>query len=136
MDINTIDNLVLFDGVCNFCQGSVQFIIKNDKSNSLKFASLQSNFGQQVIEKYKISKDIDSIIFVHQNSVFIKSNAALEIAKYLKFPYKMLIVLKIFPLFWRDKVYDFIAKNRYNWFGKQASCMIPSPEIRTRFLDN
>lgn len=126
---------MLFDGVCNFCQSSVQFIIKNDNSKSIKFASLQSEFGQKIIAQYQISSQIDSIIFIQNQKAYIKSDAALEIASYFKFPYNYLKFLKIFPLSIRNYVYDIIAKNRYKWFGKKDNCMIPSPEIRARFLD-
>ena len=129
------DKIVLFDGVCNFCNSSVQFIIRHDKSNALKFASLQSNTGQELIAKYNIPKDVDSVIFIENGNAFIKSEAALRIADNFGGVWKMMRILKVIPAFIRNLFYDIIARNRYKWFGKKETCMIPSPEIRNRFMD-
>ena len=129
------DKIVLFDGVCNFCNSSVQFIIRHDKSNALKFASLQSNTGQELIAKYNIPKDVDSVIFIDNGNAFIKSEAALRIADNFGGVWKMMRILKVIPAFIRNLFYDIIARNRYKWFGKKETCMIPSPEIRNRFMD-
>jgi predicted DCC family thiol-disulfide oxidoreductase YuxK len=133
--MNNFDKIVLFDGVCNFCQSSVQFIIKHESNQELKFASLQSEFGKSIIQQYQIPKDTDSIVFIEQQKAYIKSDAALKISTYFKFPFNLLIILKIVPTFIRNKVYDYIAKNRYAWFGKQDACMLPSAEIRNRFIE-
>ena len=129
------DKVVLFDGVCNFCDSSVQFIIKHDKSNSLKFASLQSEFGQNLLKQFNHTTALESVIFFENNQIYTKSTAAFHIANYFDGIWKMLTYLRIFPAFLTDFFYDIIAKNRYKWFGKKDSCMIPSPEIRNRFIE-
>lgn len=129
------NKIVLFDGVCNFCNSSVQFIIKHDTSNSLKFASLQSSIGQALLNKYAIPKDVDSVIFIENNQAYTKSSAALKIANYFGGFWKLLQIFMVVPTFIRNFFYDIIAKNRYRWFGKKDSCMLPSPEIRNRFLE-
>lgn len=133
--MNNLDKIVLFDGVCNFCQSSVQFIIKHESNQELKFASLQSEFGKSIIQQYQIPKNIDSIVFIENQKAYIKSDAALKISTYFKFPFNLLIIFKIVPTFIRNKVYDYIAKNRYAWFGKQDACMLPNAEIRNRFIE-
>ncbi len=129
------EKIVLFDGVCNFCSSSVQFIIKHDKSNSLKFTSLQSTTGQQLLAQYNIAKEVDSVIFIDGGRAYIKSDAAFQIAKYFRGLWKASRVFLIVPAFIRNFFYDIIAKNRYKWFGKKDSCMIPALEIRERFID-
>ena len=133
--MNELNKIVLFDGVCNFSNSSVQFIIRNDKTNSLKFASLQSEIGQRLITTYNLSKELDSVIFIENNQAYIKSKAALKIANYFGGFWKIFQVFNIIPSFIRDFFYDIIANNRYKWFGKKDSCMLPSPEVRSRFLD-
>jgi predicted DCC family thiol-disulfide oxidoreductase YuxK len=133
--VNELNKIVLFDGVCNFCNSSVQFIIRNDTTNSLKFASLQSELGQQLIATHNLSKELDSVIFIENNQAYIKSKAALKIANYFGGFWKIFQVFNIIPSFIRDFFYDIIANNRYKWFGKKDSCMLPSPEVRSRFLD-
>lgn len=133
--MNDSDKIVLFDGVCNFCATSVQFIIRHDKTNSLKFASLQSALGQELLTKYNMSKDLEGVVFIENNKAYFKSAAAFKIVRYFGGFWRILNVFSILPLFVTDFGYDIIAKNRYRWFGKKDSCMIPSPEIRSRFLD-
>jgi predicted DCC family thiol-disulfide oxidoreductase YuxK len=133
--LDSIDRIVLFDGVCNFCASSVQFIIKNDKTSSLKFASLQSNLGQQLLIHYNMPTSIDGVVFIENNRAYFKSTAAFQIANYFGITWKWLKLFSVFPLFMTDFVYDIIAKNRYKWFGKKETCMLPSPEIRNRFLE-
>ncbi len=132
---NNINRVVLFDGVCNFCESSVQFIIKHDKSNSLQFASLQSNIGQELLVKYNMPTSIDGVVFIEDDIAYFKSAAAFRIARYFGGFWKTLNILSILPLFVTNFGYDIIAKNRYKWFGKKESCMLPSPEIRNRFLE-
>lgn len=129
------DKIVLFDGVCNFCESSVQFIIKHDKSNSLKFASLQSKLGNELLLKYNMPTSLDGVVFIENNKAYFKSSAAFRIARYFGGFWKILQLFSILPLFVTDFAYDIIAKNRYKWFGKKESCMLPSPEIRNRFLE-
>ncbi len=133
--MNDSDKIVLFDGVCNFCATSVQFIIRHDKTNSLKFASLQSVLGQELLTKYNMSKDLEGVVFIENNKAYFKSAAAFKIVRYFGGFWQILNIFSVLPLFLTDFGYDIIAKNRYRWFGKKDSCMIPSPEIRSRFLD-
>ena len=131
----SLNKIVLFDGVCNFCESSVQFIIKHDKSNSLKFASLQSNLGQELLTKYNMPKELEGVVFIENNKAYYKSAAALRIARYFGGFWRGLLIFGILPTFITDFGYDIIAKNRYKWFGKKESCMIPTPEVRSRFLE-
>ena len=126
--------IVLFDGDCHFCDQSVQFIIKRDPKVIFKFASLQSEVGQHIQSNYHTPKNIDSLLLIVQNKVYDKSSAALHICKYLTGLWKLLYILVLIPKPIRDTVYDFIAKNRYRWFGKKSECRIPTPEERNRFL--
>jgi predicted DCC family thiol-disulfide oxidoreductase YuxK len=127
--------VILFDGVCNLCNASVQFIIRHDKKQIFRFAALQSPFGQSALKKFNLAdKNIDSVILVENNSVQLKSDAALSIAKQLGGIYSLLYVFIVVPKFIRNSVYDFIARNRYRWFGKQESCMIPTPELKRLFI--
>jgi predicted DCC family thiol-disulfide oxidoreductase YuxK len=127
--------IILFDGVCNFCNSSVQFIIKRDPTGYFKFASLQSETGQQLLKKYGVSKEIDSLIVIEKQSVYIKSSAALQISRKLTGFWSFFSILRVFPPLFRDYLYDLVAKNRYNWFGKSDNCMLPTAEMKKRFLD-
>lgn len=129
--------LILFDGVCNLCNRSVQCVIKHDKNNRFMFAPLQGEFGQQIISKYNIdtAKTDSIILYSEQKGLKVKSTAALYIAKDLGFPSALLAIFLIVPAFIRNWVYDFIAKNRYKWYGKKEACMIPTPELKSKFLD-
>lgn len=129
--------LILFDGVCNFCNSSVLKIIKHDKKNRFIFASLQSEVGKKVIHHFSIDTEkVDSIILVEsEQKHFIKSSAALKIGKHFNGLWKLLQVFWIIPAPLRNIVYNYIAKNRYKWFGKKDNCMIPTPEIRAKFID-
>ena len=129
------DKIVLFDGVCNFCNNSVQFILKHDRTNSLQFASLQSATGQALLKKYNIPAEVDSVTFIENNIAYTKSDAALRIAAYFGNFWKALTIFSILPVSFRNFFYDIIARNRYKWFGKRDTCMLPSPEIRARFID-
>ena len=129
------ERIVLFDGVCNYCNAMVNFAIRNDKKAILKFAPLQSEAGKILKEEYKITSEIDSVIFIEQGKVYTYSDAAICIAKYLRWPAKALYGLKIIPEFIRQPFYKWIAKNRYKWFGKKEACMVPTPDVKSRFLD-
>lgn len=133
--MNNLDRIVLFDGICNFCELSVQFIIKHDKSNSLKFASLQSNIGQSLLKQYNMSTAIEGVVFIEDNKAYFKSKAAFRIARYFGGFWRGLLIFSILPTFITDFGYDIIAKSRYKWFGKKEACMLPSSEIRNRFLE-
>ncbi|MBM7647729.1 putative DCC family thiol-disulfide oxidoreductase YuxK [Bacillus ectoiniformans] len=128
-------NIILFDGTCLFCQRSVQFILKRDPEGYFKFGSLQSEKGQKLLHQYNVKRDLDSVVLIKNDQVFMKSSAALEIGKHLKGGYRILSVLKVIPAPIRDAVYDWFAKHRYQWFGKSESCMMPSPEFKKRFID-
>ncbi len=125
----------MFDGVCNLCNGAVTYIIKRDKNNLFKFAALQSEIGAQLIAKFNIDTEkVDSIILIDGDKQYEKSSAALHIAKHLSEAYPLLFGFMVLPRFIRDSVYDYIAKNRYKWFGKKESCMIPTAELKSKFL--
>ena len=128
--------LVLFDGVCNLCDASVQYIIKHDKDNAFLFTALQSEVGQQIIKEFNIDTNkIDSIIlYSNEHGISYKSTAALKIASKLGFPRNLLSVFLIIPGIIRNWVYDYIAKNRYKWYGKKEECMIPTPDLKSKFL--
>ena len=122
--------------VCNLCNKIVQFVIKNDKEANIKFASLHSEFGQNLLKKYNLpTHDLDTVVFVKNNKAFIKSSAILEILKAFKFPWNLTYVFIILPKFFRDFIYNKIANSRYRVFGKSDSCMIPNPDYKSRFLD-
>lgn len=126
--------IVLFDGECNFCDASVQFIIKRDPKGYFQFAAQQSDIGLTLKRQYAVHDTLDSILVIDQHKVYNSSDAALHISKHLNGLWSFLYMLRVIPKSIRDVVYKFIAKNRYAWFGKKDSCMIPSPEIRNRFL--
>ena len=127
--------IILFDGVCNLCNGAINFVIKRDKGNIFKFAALQSEIGQTLLSKFKIdTSKVDSIILIDGEKCYVKSSAALRISKHLSSGYPLLYGFLILPKFIRDAVYDYIARNRYKWFGKKESCMIPTPELKEKFL--
>ncbi|MEC8682866.1 MAG: thiol-disulfide oxidoreductase DCC family protein [Bacteroidota bacterium] len=130
------DKIILFDGVCNLCNGAINFIIKHDPKGIFKFASLQGETGQKLLTQHNIDpEETDSIVLIDNDQVSVKSSAALRIAKNLNQGYPLLFGFMIIPTFIRNGVYDFIAANRYKWFGKKESCMLPTPELRSRFLD-
>lgn len=135
MQSETIYKIILFDGVCSLCNGAVTYIIKRDKKNVFKFAALQSEIGKELVSKFKIdTSKVDSIILIDGEKHYEKSSAALHIAKHLSGAYPLLFGFIIMPEFIRDSFYDYIAKNRYKWFGKKESCMIPTLELKSKFL--
>lgn len=128
--------VILFDGVCNLCNGFVQFIIKRDAEGKFRFASLQSDYAKNQLSSTEINKtNLNTVVLIYQNKIYTKSTAALKIAKLLNNGWTLLYPLIFLPKFLRDGVYNLIAKNRYKWFGKQESCMLPSPDLKSRFLD-
>ncbi|MEH6763013.1 MAG: thiol-disulfide oxidoreductase DCC family protein [Aequorivita antarctica] len=133
--MNEKHKIILFDGVCNLCNGAVTYIIKHDKKNVFKFAALQSEIGKQLVAKFNIdTKKVDSIILIDDEKHYEKSSAALHITKNLSGAYPLLFGFMIVPKFFRNAVYDYIARNRYKWFGKKESCMIPTKELKAKFL--
>jgi predicted DCC family thiol-disulfide oxidoreductase YuxK len=128
--------LLLFDGVCNLCNGSVQFIIRRDPEGRFRFASLQSAAGQRYLDELRIDRQaLDSMILVEGDRWSRESDAALRVARILGGPWRILGVFWLVPRPLRDRVYRLIARNRYRWFGKRESCWLPAPELRERFLD-
>ena len=128
--------IILFDGVCNLCNGSVQFVIKRDKKDQFRYAALQSEVGQQLVQERQIdTSQVDSIILIEAGvAYYTKSDAALEIAQDLGGLWRLTAVFSWIPSSIRNAVYDFIARHRYKWFGKKESCMIPTPELQAKFL--
>lgn len=133
--MNKIINIILFDGLCNLCNGSVNFILKSDKQGKFKFASLQSEIGIELTKKYNIDTNIiDSIVLIKNDSVFTKSSAVLEILKDMPIGWRLFRIGIILPKFVRDWLYDIIAKRRYKIFGKKDECPIPPKDVQDRFL--
>lgn len=129
--------LILFDGVCNLCNSSVLYVIKRDKKDKFLFAPLQSEIGKEIISDFNIdTQKTDSILLYNpeNKTITYKSSAALRIAKQLGFPLNLMILFIIVPPFIRNWVYDYIAKHRYRWFGEKESCMIPTPELQSKFI--
>ncbi len=128
--------IVLFDGVCNLCNGAVQFIIRHDKKNIFMFASLQSEVGRKILEQYNFPLDeLNSFILIENNKAYTRSTGALRVAKKLNGLWPLLYGFIIIPKFIRDSIYNWVAENRYKWFGKKDACMIPTPELKTKFLN-
>lgn len=128
--------IILFDGVCNLCNNSVQFVIQHDKTDKFSFAALQSETGQALLKQYGLpAQGFDSFVLVQNEKVFLKSTAALHVAKQLDGPAKLLFGFIIVPAFIRNAVYNLIANNRYKWFGKKDHCMIPTPALKAKFLN-
>jgi predicted DCC family thiol-disulfide oxidoreductase YuxK len=130
-----MERIVLFDGVCNFCNGAVNFIIRHDGEGRFKFAALQSDVGKDLQTKYKVPSDVDSIVLIENEAAVLHSTAALQIARGLGGVWSLLYVFAIVPKPIRDSFYKLFAKYRYRIFGKKDVCMIPTPEVRERFLD-
>lgn len=130
--------IILFDGVCNLCNGAIQFIIKRDKKDTFRYAALQSEIGIQLIKERAIdTTKVDSIILIEPGvAYFTKSDAALNIAKEFGGGWKLLSIFTWIPKSFRDVIYDLIARNRYKWFGRKDACMIPTPELQAKFLDS
>ena len=128
--------VILFDGVCNYCNAMINFIIKQDKKKVFKYAALQSDAGRRLLEKYNIDwEKNDSFVVIKDGTAYERSSAALRLYNRLPWYWKWTQLFWIFPKFIRDAVYNIVAKNRYKWFGKRDECMIPTPEVRERFLE-
>ena len=128
-------NIVVFDGVCILCNKTVQWIIRNDSKSKFRFTSAQSKMGQLLLKEHVSADSFKSILYITDNSVYLKSTAVLRILRGLDGGFQLLYSLIIIPRIFRDMVYDFIANRRYKWFGKRDSCMTPFPEYRDRFLE-
>ena len=132
--------VLLYDGVCGFCNGTVQLIIRHDRKRTLRFAALQSSFAASLMERHPFLKDIDSLILVEQAGtpdeiIHIRSSGALHVARYLGGWWSLFLAARIIPAPIRDSIYDLFAKYRYRFFGKYDSCLLPPPEVRSRFIE-
>lgn len=127
--------IILFDGVCNLCNGFVQFIIIRDKKRYFRFASLQSDYVTSLnLDEENLISDMNTVILLEDGRIYTKSAAVLRIVRQLRFPYPLAYVFIIIPGFIRDFLYSWISRNRYRWFGKRESCMIPTPDLLDRFV--
>jgi predicted DCC family thiol-disulfide oxidoreductase YuxK len=128
--------ILLFDGVCNLCNQAVLFIIPRDPKETIRFASLQSDTGQRLLGRHGLSADrLDTMVLIDREKAYTKSSAALRIARKLHWPWPLFYLFILIPRPLRDTVYDWIASNRYRWFGKKEQCMLPTPQTRRRFLE-
>jgi predicted DCC family thiol-disulfide oxidoreductase YuxK len=127
--------IVLFDGVCNLCNGTVQFLLKQDRRKKLRFASLQGAFGQALLSSQRENQPApESFMLLDNGHIYTHSTGALRVLYHLGGVWKILSYLRVIPRFIRDGVYRFIAANRYRWFGKRDTCMVPGEDVRERFL--
>jgi predicted DCC family thiol-disulfide oxidoreductase YuxK len=127
---------IFFDGVCNLCNRGVNFLISKDKKGVLKFASLQSEYAQNVVPKALLNREnLDTIIVYTDGKFYDRSKAVLKLCKILGGGFYVFLIGYLIPRFIRDGLYRFIANNRYRWFGKQSQCRVPSPELKDRFLE-
>ncbi len=136
LDLPKNKKIILFDGVCNLCESSVQFVIKHDTKDQFRFVALQSELGQQILNHIGVNpKNIDSVVLYEPGiSYYYKSNAAIQIARHLGGLFHFGTVFRIIPTGLRNMLYDYVASNRYQWYGKKESCMLPSPELKAKFL--
>ncbi|ELZ49244.1 thiol-disulfide oxidoreductase DCC [Halorubrum coriense DSM 10284] len=128
--------VVLFDGVCNLCNGFVQFVLPRDPDGKYRFASLQSDVGGALLAEHDLPTDeLESIVLIEDGEAYVKSAAVLRIAAGLGWPYRLLSPFRYVPAAVRDGVYDFVADHRYQWFGRKDQCMLPSGDVESRFLE-
>ena len=133
--------VLLYDGLCGFCDGAVQFILRHDRRGTLKFATLQSDFARAVVARHPEIADVDSLVLVERDgeadweNVYVRSEGALRVARYLGGWWHMTRVVAVAPRFLRDWAYDAFARVRYRVFGRHDTCPIPTPEQRARFID-
>ncbi len=135
MNLSTNKSIILFDGICNLCNSTVQFVLKHDKKERFLFASLQSDAAQEILLHFKQDiSTLSSLKLIKNGKIYDKSTAALLIVKELNDLWSVLAIFLIIPKFLRDPLYNLIAKNRYKWFGKKEQCMVPHPSLKKRFL--
>lgn len=126
--------VLLFDGVCNLCDSSVQFVLRHERKPMLRFVALQSEVGQELLATHGLDPAyLDSLVLIEGGQAFTKSTAALRLSRYLKAPYRLLSLGLLMPRSVRDSIYAYVASKRYSWFGRKSSCMVPTPEVRRRF---
>jgi predicted DCC family thiol-disulfide oxidoreductase YuxK len=128
--------VVLYDGMCNLCSGVVAFTLRRNQKGHLRYAALQSESGRNILRECGLDSDrIDSFVLVENGAAYMKSSAALRLAKHLGGAWPLASALLVVPRFLRDAAYDFVARNRYRWFGRRQSCLLMRPEFRSRFLE-
>ena len=128
--------VILFDGVCNFCNGTINWILQHDKKNEFRFATLQSTYGKQVVERFKLTSDyLDTVILIENEKVYLRSQAILRIIKRIGGIYSILGIFSIVPAPILNFFYNIVAKYRYRWFGKKDSCMVPDVSLKEKFID-
>ncbi|WP_321515506.1 thiol-disulfide oxidoreductase DCC family protein [Marinifilum fragile] len=133
-NINNSNPIVLFDGVCNFCNTTVRFVLAYNRAENIQFSPLQSDFAKQLLAQHNLSSDdMNTVVFIEDNKAYTRSTAAFHISKHLIYPWKAIYYFKFVPKSITDWIYDLIAKNRYSWFGKKNQCMVPKPEWKERF---
>jgi len=130
-----VTSTILFDGVCNLCNGFVQFVIARDPAAQFRFGALTTPAAQDLLRAAGVTNAPDSIVLLEHDGVYFQSDAALRIARRLTFPWPLAYGLVVVPRFVRDWVYDIIAARRYKWFGRRDACMVPTPDLKQRFLD-
>jgi predicted DCC family thiol-disulfide oxidoreductase YuxK len=131
-----LDQVVLFDGVCNFCAHSVQFILAHERDHVIRFAANQSDVGRELLRQHGFAPDdVTTFVFIEGGRTLVRSDASLALASHLRQPWRLLRGFRILPRFLRDGLYNLVARNRYRLFGRRESCLVPTQEVRARFLD-
>jgi predicted DCC family thiol-disulfide oxidoreductase YuxK len=129
-------HIAIFDGACNLCARGVQFILAHERDHVIRFTALQSPTGQGLLREFGIDpQHVATFAFIEGVAIFVGSDAAIEVAKHLRLPWRMFRVLRVVPRRIRESIYGLVARNRYRWFGKRESCVVPTPELRSRFID-
>jgi len=128
--------IILYDGVCNLCDGAIRFVLPRDKAGEFRYAALQSDYAKSILARHAIaeSEALESLILIENDRPYLYSSGVLRIARSLPFPWSLAAIFLVVPRFVRDGIYRWVARNRYRWFGKQESCLLPKPEWRDRFL--
>lgn len=126
--------IVLFDGVCNLCNGLVNFLIRHDRHDRLRFGSLQSAEGKALLAAHGLADAVDSLVAIEGGKSWVESEAVLVVCRKLPFPWRLAAVLRLCPRRWRDALYRSIARRRYRWFGRRQACMVPTPEVQRKFI--
>ena len=126
--------IILFDGYCHLCNGTVDFLLRIDVRRRFRFASLQSETGKKLTEIFNVPPETDSVILILQKNIYYESDAVFKIAEVLRWPWKGVVLFRIFPRKWSDGIYRWIARNRYKWFGRRKTCRLPSGEERRLFV--
>lgn len=127
--------IILFDGVCNLCNSTVKFVLKRNSKANIRFAAMQSESGKELLQQYQLPEnEMESFVFIDNNKAYKRSTAALMVCRYLRGLWPLCYIFMIVPSFIRNGVYNWVARNRYKWFGVRKECMVPTPEIRSRFI--